>query len=96
MKDIKLSLRHESEKQHAMAIKGPKIEGKDTWPEIRISDTTAFGASIWIQLVEKENEDESQPRPSPNGLFLKKDKNGNEKTPHGIEIDSNGDHNGEK
>ena len=78
-----------------MAIKGPEIQGKDTWPEIIISDSTAFGASIWIQLVEKENEDETQPRPSPNGLFLKKDKKGKAKTPDGIEIKSHGDHDGE-
>ena len=93
---ILIYFRHESEKQHAMAIKGQKIEGKDTWPEIRISDATAYAASIWIQLVEKEDAKESQPRPSPNGLFLKKDKNGHVNSPNGIEIHSDGNDYGEK
>ena len=93
---IFIHFRHESEKQHAMAIKGPKIDGKDTWPEIRISDATAYAASIWIQLVEKENKKDSQPRPSPNGLFLKKDKNGHVYSPNGIEIHSDGNDDGEK
>ena len=89
--------RHETDAKHARPIKGPKINYKDTWPEIQITDPTAYGAQIWVQLVEKDNSDKkdgNKPRPSPNGLFLKQNKGRDVIPPPGIEIYSNGHSNG--
>ena len=54
-----------------VSIKGQKVCGRDSWPTIRISKTSAFNAEVWIQLVEKDNDAGNLPCPSPNGLYLK-------------------------
>ena len=74
-----------------MPIKGQKIKGAN-WPEIEITGNPEGPAEIWIQLVEHKDDAERNPRPSPNGLFLKKDKKSKGfNPPQGIEIISDGD-----
>ena len=79
-----------------MQIKGQKVDGAN-WPEIEISGNPEFPAEIWIQLVEQRDDVNKNPRPSPNGLFLKKDKKSKEfSPPPGVIIESDGSSDGKK
>ena len=90
---IHFIFRHESDKLVAMPIKGQKIKGAN-WPEVEITGNPEGPAEIWIQLVEHKDDAEGNPRPSPNGLFLKKDKKSKGfNPPPGIDIMSDGDGN---
>ena len=79
-----------------MQIKGQKLKGAN-WPEIMIQYEYDYPAEIWIQLVEQRNDEDDNPRPSPNGLFLKKDKKSKGfSPPPGVMIDSDGSLDGKK
>ena len=96
MQNACIIFRHESEKQHAMQIKGQKVNGANG-PEIEISGSPEFPAEIWIQLVEQRDDVNNNPRPSPNGLFLKKDKKSKGfSPPPGVIIESDGSSDGKK
>ena len=90
--------RHESEYQLANPIKGQRIDAEgESWPELQITEPPSCPAEIWIQLVEQKNDSENNPCPSPNGLFLKQyQKDKDLASPHGIEIQSDGDLDGKK
>ena len=76
-----------------MPIKGQKIKGAN-WPEIEITGNPEGPAEIWIQLVEQRDDADGNPRPSPNGLFIKKSKKSNGyNAPPGIDIIADGDGN---
>ena len=77
-----------------MQIKGQKVNGAN-WPEIKISGNPTYPAEVWIQLVEQRDDVNNNPRPSPNGLFLKKDKKSKAfSPPPGVIIESDGSSDG--
>ena len=71
-----------------MSIKGPKIDNEDSWPTIKLPETSAYAADIWIQLVEKTTDEGKMPRPSPNGLYLKATKDVHQQP--GVDVVSDG------
>ena len=53
------------------AIKGRK---QDSWPTLQITKTTASSADVYVQLVEHKDYPKKRPRPSPNCLIFKKNR----------------------
>merc|ERR1712018_78122 len=86
--------RYKIDKQDLPLIKGQKNGSNGTsWPEIQITDPPACPAELWVQLVEQKDDDQNKPRPSPNFVVLKKQKNNKKKyfhSPQEVTVASDG------
>ena len=80
-----------------MPIKGIDINGHDSYPTIKIPETSENAAIVVVQLVQKENDNKNKLISSPNQLFVKADKKAIDNSePRGIEIISTENSNGMK
>jgi hypothetical protein len=91
--------RHESEKHHAMPIKGRLIPNNDVktdppYPEIQITNAPPCAAQVWVQCVEYNYDPKvnANPCPNPNGLFIKRAKD--QYPPEGVAIIADGEKDG--
>ena len=82
--------RHESEKQHAMPIKGRV----NKHPAIHISNPPPCPAQVWVQCVDYNYDPNVHinPTPNPNGIFIKTEKE--RYPPTGVSIIDDGEKDG--
>lgn len=92
-----IHFRYEKEKSQANPIKGLDINGQDSYPTIKIPETSENAAVVVVQLVHKENYEDNKVISSPNQLFVKADKRAIDSSePRGIEIISTENSDGTK